>query len=322
MGKPITILCPFCLRDIPPGSKVCTFKDCEKDIPPMYLKKCNPKSLTVLSTVGFGGHGKTVYLAALLHALDQVSNFWKGFYRQALNMHSVATIRNNIQSLSMGRLPDFTQKNFPEPSIHRLAKIPQFNEQTLLIYDTSGESFESDQDIENFAGFIRRSHVAWFILSPGDLKAEEKDDKEQLADRMFRLLNIYTLGMAALDGMTQNQHLVIVYTKGDTLNEWLTDYPKIWEYINTSELQVKWDMSSYLNGLKSLSNQLRGFTRDVLEAQNFINLATEQFASVEFCIVSALGSAPVNGKLSVKMSPRRVLDPLLWAIVKSRNSVR
>ncbi len=75
-------------------------------------------------------------------------------------------------------------------------------------------------------------------------------------------------------------------------------------------------MDTYLAELRRASDELRGFTRHNLKALNFINRAA-QFASVEYSAVSALGSNPQDGRLVAKIAPRRVLDPLLWAIGKS-----
>jgi hypothetical protein len=67
-----------------------------------------------------------------------------------------------------------------------------------------------------------------------------------------------------------------------------------------------------------ISSQLRSFTGEDLRARQFLSLASDRFASVEFSIVSALGAAPgQDGHLGVKIKPRRILDPLLWTLERA-----
>jgi hypothetical protein len=55
-----------------------------------------------------------------------------------------------------------------------------------------------------------------------------------------------------------------------------------------------------------------------VRATNFYGMARDNFASVRYCVVSSLGKAPVGNNLSMELSPRRVIDPLLWVITNPR----
>ena len=48
-----------------------------------------------------------------------------------------------------------------------------------------------------------------------------------------------------------------------------------------------------------------------------INTAQAHFKSLNFSIISALGTEPMGARLSVDIVPRRILDPLLWIMEKS-----
>ena len=59
------MLCPYCLENTSPP--VC--ESCKETLPRLYVgRNGNP---AILSAVGFSGHGKTVYLAGLLDAMEK-----------------------------------------------------------------------------------------------------------------------------------------------------------------------------------------------------------------------------------------------------------
>ena len=69
--------------------------------------------------------------------------------------------------------------------------------------------------------------------------------------------------------------------------------------------------------LEHISNRLLEFTEQELQAHEFINTAEANFKSINFSIISALGTEPQDGRLAVAIVPRRILDPLLWVMEKS-----
>ena len=310
------IMCPFCLEQVLPDSLNCP--KCDKEISQSYKDVHHEMLPMVISAIGFSGHGKTIYLASLMYTLEKFSSIWPRFYKQALNHESLETVKQNVQDLRSGRLPEMTKQNFPIPSILCLNYVPSFSRKLMIIYDASGESFEIDSRIEKNASYVKKSQTVFFLISLNDLLTDEKDGKEPLVDGMRNLLNIYMLGIRRLGGSTKSQHLVVVYTKGDVLQQALTDYPKTWDYVNGSELEIQnWDMPSYCNNMRGVSEDLKDFTVNCLEAHEFYNMSVDNFMSVEYCLISALGNAPVDDKLANRISPRRVIDPLIWALYKS-----
>lgn len=303
------MLCPYCLKKTNNSSKC---KHCEEELPPLYRKGYSwRRQPAILSTIGFSGHGKTVYLASLLHTLDrQLTQIWPGFYRQGLDQNSINTVKKNRELLEQGKLPESTRRSFPCPSIHRLVKMPKHKERQIIIYDPPGEAFEEDLSMEEYASFVKQAKTVLFLISLDNL------DKP-LDSNMHRLLNVYTLGMERLKARTDKQHLVVVFTKADLLHEYFEEQPSLIEYLEDGQQYNIKNINQYLSQMNSMSAMLKNFTINQLDARSFVNLAEDNFKSVSYCAISALGQAPEGATLAEAMQPKRVIDPLLWVLEKA-----
>lgn len=315
------MLCPFCLTNLQSRVNQCTA--CSRKLPPEYVKSHSGwlrKEPSMVSVIGFSGHGKTVYLASLYYALQNlVPRAWDAFHRQGLTIETLKMLYHNMGLLKSGDLPYKTNPtSFPVPNIDRLCKIPQFGDRTLLIYDPPGEAFELvEDDIQRFAGFVRHSRCALFLVSLKDMMGEF-DSPDAVADEMHRLLETYNVGMTKMGAPNKSQHLIVVYTKGDLLPSHFEDLPEeIIEYLEQSGVEALRDLRPYMEGMRRNSRLLHDFTLNALNAGNFLSNAKAHFKTVEFCAVSALGSQPVGDRLSERIAPRRVIDPLLWVLEKS-----
>ena len=186
---------------------------------------------------------------------------------------------------------------------------------TLLCYDASGEVFQKAAEIKEYAGFVKRAQSAMFSISISYLETNYSEYK-RLSQEMYRLLSNYVIGMQNYLGTsTKNQHLVIVYTKADEI-----DFVGKWQSLG-NDLRQGWlesliSMNEYIKGMHRVSTKLRDFTLNELQAHDFVTLVDDDFKSVTFSMVSALG-AKANRQMSVKISPRLLLDPLLWVMENS-----
>jgi len=282
-------------------------------MPPLYLNHHGrPRGKpAIFSAVGFSGHGKTVYRAALLYALEQeLTQAWPNFYRQALDMDTVLSVQKNLAELREGILPESTRRNFPRPSIHLLANIPKFGSKYLLAYDPPGEAFDSDEGITRYAHFVQQAKVVVFLVSLVDLTPPRETS-------LHRLIETYVLGMSTMKAKTKKQHLVITYTKADLLIPNLQEYPEVIQHLSDTDPARLQNPKQYLKHLQRISRQLQQFTLNNLSARSFVNLTKSQFRSVNYCAVSALGSPPEDGRLTMVMTPRCVVDPLMWVLDKS-----
>ena len=302
------MLCPYCLKEFS-GTK-CQTQGCP-EIPIAYLeaqKGLFPRAPAMFSAVGFSGHGKTVYLAALFQVMGRnLVNVWPDFYRQGLETEAVRTVMDNLARLEKGVLPDPTPRNFPRPSLHKLVDMPHFKTRTWLVYDPPGEAFESDADIERFAHFVGNSRAVVFLISVPDLNEPKGQD-------MYRLLELYVLGMKRLHADTTKQHLVVTFTKSDRIAEQLERYPIAHRHLLDGDYSVMSDPKQYLKRIADVSKDLENFVRRELDGEAFLRFARNSFKSVALCAVSALGSAPEDGKLQTKINPHCVADPLIWVL--------
>ena len=133
---------------------------------------------------------------------------------------------------------------------------------------------------------------------------------------MHYLLNVYKQGLVDLGGNPKWQHLVVVYTKGDDLWDRLADWTHLRYGLADDTLDHLAQLPIHLSCLRRTSDELRQFTWEGLQASQFVNMAQE-FRSVEYTMVSALGVLPQGDRLGDKVKPWGVLDPLLWMMEKS-----
>lgn len=321
------MLCPFCLKGVRFGREqreggvmyLCPDPKCKQEVPPAYVQDYRKYPPVVVSAIGSRGHGKTVYLASLFHVLRDgelsPANYWPGFYTMALSEPDMETISGNGQMLKDGKLPAPNPMNFPRPTMIRVVGMPMQRDCTLLCYDAAGEVVKNPTRLVLYASFVQRARTAIFLISIPDLKDTE------VSQAMHDLLNVYVLGMSALDAHKQGQHLVVVYSKADEIG-----FTKPWSdvktYLDQGSMGELACPEGYMKRMRKVSSQLREFTSRELRASAFLNMADANFRSVTFSVISALGAQPHAGLLDVGITPKRVFDPFLWAMEKSRPSWR
>ncbi len=256
----------------------------------MYLRDYRRFPPVVVSTIGFRKHGKAVLLGSVFHTLmhRRLGEQWSGFNWLAVNEESLDNVIEVVDTLHAGSLPDSTAQTFPRPTLVRLRGVPHHPDCTLLWYDAAGESFEHASQLVNFASFVAHSRCVMFLLSLPDCAATPRGT----AVEMHRLLNTYLLGRAELGGQPREQHLIVTFTKGDTLPQIAPDWAPGWLDDDDDYSPA----SHHLRELRETSRYLRRFVAEELQADQFLTVADESFRSVEFSVVSALGAAPLVDK--------------------------
>jgi hypothetical protein len=315
------MLCPFCLADVNKfkqarltnnlaSAYLCP--DCNEQVPALYAQDYRKYPPVITSAVGFRQHGKTVYFAALFYTLKKLTlaRDWPDFFTMGLDEDSLDIVYGNARLLEGGALPDSTPKNFPRPTMIRAEGIPMQPDATLLFFDTGGESFEKPTQLVQFAGFVRRSKAAMLLVSVADV--------EDARAGMQQLLNTYVVGLRELGGRTEDQHLIVVYTKADQLAaRFIGPWADLRTYLIQGSVNALAHPEGYMDRMYTISDQLFNFTEQELHAHEFINAAKANFKSISFSIISALGTEPQGAQLSVEIVPRRILDPMLWIMEKS-----
>ncbi len=320
------MLCPFCLSEIKEFEKVpderypvyrCTNKECGEEIPPLYIDGYRKYPPVIVSLVGFQRHGKTVFVASLFRALEDLSRYWRGFYYKPLDEHALDTVRKYQEGMEKGELPPPSHKMFPKPLLVRLVKMPILRPVTLVIYDQSGEAFDDVASIRQNARYIKESPAVLFVhsISPVD----------GVAVSLRQLLARYVLGMAALGATKRKQHLVVALTKTDevtfplahgSLQKQLADGSLADLFVDNNRWRFRGRVRQYLRTVLSRFWQLKEFLAEQAGGDAFLAFANDHFRSLGVTLLSAIGSAPVNGRVT-RWQPKLVLDPLLFVIHRS-----
>ncbi|GEM_PF-3376106 len=330
------MICPYCAENVP--SDVKRHQECKRnkdtDFPLYYLdfhSKDDEREPILLSVVGFGLHGKTVYLCSLFDFLDNgLTSIWHGFYNWVLDQESLTPLYMIREELRTGKLPERTTPVFPRPGIFRLTKMPHLdkaskmpplNDTTVLIYDPPGEAFENEKSIVDYASFVKRSSCVLFLIDITKLG-------NSVADGMAKLLETYMLGMRRMEAETKTQHLIVVYTKSDKMKSsvpkfrrFLQENTKLDNYISEPIPDSLSNPEKHLRNMVQISDLLEDFTETELRARKFLHMANDSFKSVSYTVISSLGASPEedkNGKrMTVEISPKCVVDPLLFVLAKS-----
>lgn len=288
--------------------------DCGVAIPRLYVDEYQSYRPLLLSVVGFREHGKSLFIAALIHILrgPQLARAWPRFSSITLNDDTFTNVYANLKDLNSGVLPPGTEMvDFPTPGLLRIEPAPFHPGRTLLWYDTGGETFGSPTKILPYASFISKAPSVLFLVSLRELE----DPSIELA----RLLETYILGSSQIGNAKNSQHLIVVYTKAEEIRQLeASRWSDIAEYAKSGIEDDPPRSSQYGLTLDRISLRIAEFTDEELRATSFLNAARAWFASVEFCIVSALGAAPHDKRLNGPLAPRRVIDPLIWLMSKDK----
>lgn len=182
---------------------------CGEKIPRDFVEKTKIPHLT-LGLVGFGGHGKTVYITSLFYLLQALQNIWEHYFCKSLDENTIRNFFGRIQAFKDGQLPESTPANFPLPSLFHFKNIPHHGEWFVSFFDTAGEVFEHPEMIAKQGRYLAHSDVAMLVLSINDSGANWLIQIE-------RLLNTYILGVHDLLRMDlkRRQHLIVALSKAD-----------------------------------------------------------------------------------------------------------
>src|SRR5262245_61072413 len=93
-------LCPSCLqtveeftRTVDQGSAGYSCPACYEPVPLRYVVDYESYPPVVFSLTGLRGHGKTVFMASLLHELERVGAEWPGFSYTPLDEDGLEGVR-------------------------------------------------------------------------------------------------------------------------------------------------------------------------------------------------------------------------------------
>jgi hypothetical protein len=291
----------------------------------------------IVATIGYPGHGKTVFLAGL---------FWDSFFAlsgtlqdgrrpyavRAVNEEASHVFYGNAITLSNQGLPPPNPRDRPpQPAILEFTGVPRAHKGRwrkrirLTFYDLAGESVTSDDWLRRNAPFLPRAHDIIFLFDPthpdfsgSALRAAE------LLDRLYRVAP-----------KSKRRNFIVALSKMDELraqDDWAEEIDDLWPDDPPSPS----DLPHYLHEMDNLSDALPVWWRDQRQAHNFISSLPK---TTRFCALSSLGHPPVwdcpgcntanpntlrrcgqchaargdaRLRLTRKPEPFRVRDPLFW----------
>ena len=308
------MLCPFCQRPVDrflPAYEGGTGLRCplcgEDGVPTLYPGDYDRHPAVPVCIFGPTGHGKTVYIEALLTHLEERVP-WPDFAPQWMDQAGMRATRQRLQLLrEHGQLPDATAAVFPRPQVIRLRGIPRVGGCQLLFYDTSGETFGDIELLKDRGKYVQNSPAVVWLVSLAEL---------EYAQQLTDLMTVYAEAMAGMGGDPKRQTCVVALTKGDLLidHEKFPDFPQeARDYLLNDDLdpaKMGADDDPWRR-LEGVSTALEAWLKTTTH-RRIVALLKEQFKAVRFCVLSSQGAAAEDQVLQMELLPRGVLAPLFW----------
>lgn len=301
------MLCPYCQENVdafPPaasGSGLRCPQCGDEEVPRLYPLDYGTHPAVPVCIFGPGGHGKSVYIDALLHHLETRIQ-WPRFSQQWMSQADMAVTRERLRAVrEHGALPQFTERVFPRPQVLRLRNVPRVGGCQLLFFDTSGETFSDVAYFTEQGRYIRAARAVVWLISLTDLEYPQ-----QLSD----LMTVYAEAMRAMGGDPKQQTVIVTLTKGDRFFNDPSLPASAREFLENDELNPAGDA---WRRLARMSDDLESWLRGRGHA-NVVNLLPDLFRAARFCIVSAQGAEAdaESNLLALDLMPRGVLAPLFW----------
>jgi hypothetical protein len=321
--------CPFCLEKHDfKKSRICpkTFRrnrpEENEEVPRQYIDQFNRVPPIPLVTMGFKGHGKTTYLAALSMVLEDLYRLLPGTTYQLLDQYTVETLAGMRQQAI-----DKKDNEPSEPAAPRPMFINVYggqNKNCLVLYDVAGEIYQEiyKNDYLQKIHALKAVQNVLFMVSLSDL--QEKEYQLRINDLLLRYID----GMQRLEMPVAGHNLIVVFTKGDKIIE-MPEYafpPEVKKHFyedpfrNATRLDQQieflpnFTIDGYMSELRVVSDRLKEYTRRYVPGGGaFIDLAEMNQIGLYFTITSATGQDPISGHFP-ELTRYCVLDPYFWAL--------
>lgn len=327
-----TLTCPFCLR---PGKfdinvRVCPHPDCLSDkavLPVEYVEDIEEFTPFFAPLVGWSRVGKSVYMQVLTLVLTKMVRLWRNSsYRYSAISEEADKFLSDIRTYDLsGELPDPTPRGQKDIYLMQLASMPRWGNRTLVMKDIAGEIFHNLKFETKYVPYITTTPTIIMMLSLSDENYERHG-------RIMRSY-IHTLRENGINLKTEKRNLIIVLSKADRLDlprnlkSYLDEDP-VWNWIQSRGTPIDMDESyiqDYIRNMFNVSREIEEWLFDDVgtEDSTLLNLVQEAKSyglNTRFCIVSSLGSDPVESgadgekHMLQQVEPKRVLDPFFWAM--------
>ncbi|GBU29633.1 hypothetical protein R84B8_03206 [Treponema sp. R8-4-B8] len=305
---------------------------CGADLPRMSLQTPN----LPFSIIGVSNSGKTNYITVMLHELGKGT---PGL-RLALGHQNQATLdhqNENYKHIYEDHTPPASTAGGEQTPqiwyIRNLLKkrgnnVPTY---TFTIFDGAGEDHERMSDPQSpVRKYIMTSKAIIITLDPLILNAIKKGtivDKEVMQNSLGGGKGEYKEAKDVVNSLADNIKtargmdvrkivkipVAIVLTKFDTVKKDFSEN----DVIRSPSMNVR-DGKISMEEIQQVDEEIRNWLEKIGE-RSFIDALESHFKEFHFFGVSSYGEPPENAtKLSDKINPTRVLDPILWLFKKAK----
>lgn len=317
------LVCPFCLVE-GTGKLDRKCSSCQRLIPALYLRDARDLEPMAVQAMGWSGHGKSVFLGALTLLLTRMQVVWEEYSWAPGSQETRQELLNNNRRLESGLLPVPTSTGADLPCLLLLRGMDRFKGRALVFRDCAGEHFDTHSMPVEQVPFLLKAKTLFLIASPVDLAARRDRPIDLLLNGFLN-----TLEEHGVDPSKDRRRLVVVLTKGDLIQDLpkpLHDYlvkDRVWRTLEEGASDLRFDepaIDRYLAVMKDVDRHLRQWIERDAHGRHLVRLATQSGLDLCFSVVSATGGPVIEGtgnsesRLENRWEPRRVLDPLLWAL--------
>ena len=295
-----------------------------KEIPSDFL---NGENFSV-ALLGAKASGKSNYIGVLI---NEIKKKMTSAFNCTLSLASSEESREYYNDhyyeplFKNGRVVDATSQDEIPPLIFPLRFMDKKNRMTkvaaLSFYDTAGENLDSPDQMVVNNRYIPNAHGIILLLDPLQVPSirERLKDKIPLPAQNTDVIEILSRIVETIRNVknirgTIKTPLALAFTKIDALEEF---------DILRDDSCLKEESEHLKRGMfvKTDFESVNIEMQDVLE--NWMDGELEQlmknFENYAFFGLTSLGGVPNGNKLSTdKISPRRVLDPLLWLLAEKK----
>jgi hypothetical protein len=287
-----------------------------------------PPLWSSLEFFGAPRHGKTSYLWALSYMARNLSLFWPKYACWPQDVAMDASFRAMLGAVDHREIPSETSASTCVGL--SLRGMARWGDRRLFVEDDRDPVFGvADGTATNPREVNWGVPVCWLLSLP-DLGTDEAQVVDLQLDNLIRARM-----RSARSFEAQPLRLVIALTKADRIADLP---PELREYLKEDPLAaiveaealmaagrgvpdrpaLHFDERSvhlYLETLGGIHQKVAAWLATTLPGSLLAHRADAHHIDLRFCLVSATGSdLRSNGHLAIPWRPRRVLDPLFWAL--------
>jgi hypothetical protein len=311
-GRPVRCDCGAATRPVCPN--------CHTDLPQRFAEAPSRS----MGLIGTRASGKSNFIAVALHELEhRVGPRFDG----SLMLLDDAT-RNRVDKVLMPKLygegvvleptqsARHTVADVRVPLVARLSiGAGGGSNSNLVFFDSAGEDLQSLDVLEREARYITQSHGLVLLVDPLQIPAvrDELGGSVELPDEavdVYMMLGRVTGLIREARGIPANRPidvpLALTVSKFDALRPLLSEGHPVFSlpaHDGSFDPRVAGSISA------AVRSDLAGWLGERLDS-----FVKQEFETMAYFGVSALGESPVDGRLPNGVAPHRVEDPILWML--------